>query len=118
MNCSAGPTSFPWTFNNTGIHELSFGWQFKMFICLVLGRCSVNHPLGDMTAEDDKWAGKSISNGGVLLLSYCDVFGVKNVYCIRFLYFGNPWDVWTVLLLEQFLYLSKGSNGLWWCECL
>ena len=71
MNCNAGPTSFfPWTFNNIGMHVLSFGSKFKMLSCFVLGKCSVNRPQAGRTAKDDKWAGKPIWNDGVLLLRY------------------------------------------------
>jgi len=30
--------------NNTEMHVLSFGSQFEMFSCFVLGKCSVSRP--------------------------------------------------------------------------
>ena len=59
---------FSWTFYNTGMHVLSFWSEFEIFSCFVLAKCSMNRPQVGRTAEDDKWARKSIWNGGVLVL--------------------------------------------------
>ena len=54
MNCNAGPINFLLSFNNTGMHVLSFDSQFEIFSCFLLGKCSVNRPQEGRTIEGDK----------------------------------------------------------------
>ena len=73
---------FPWTFNNTGMHVLSFGSQFAILSCFILGKCSMNHPSAYRPIGEDKWA------GNVLTTLLWNILKLKLYTLQEFLYFG------------------------------
>jgi len=76
-------SKFQWWVNNTVVHVLTFGLQFKMFSCFVLGKCTMSHLQASKPDEKSKrprsfgWVSSDCSSYHlwdhlVKMFSWCD----------------------------------------------
>ena len=97
MNCKRAQIIFQWIFISTGMNAMSFRSQFEIFLCFVLGKCSVNCPQAGREAEGDKWG---------MIVHVID--GVGELKCYLSI-------LWCIL---EFNDICELNYVFWCCNCI